>query len=219
MRTTRLTLWLVAAASLLLIAPSRAAQTAWLKSRAQAVETARNSGKLILLLAGRESCGNCQYMRNTVCESAGVKPQLTGNFVCWFCPVDDSTEWYAYASGLGGFTLPLMCVIEPGNSMSYLDRTTGIQSPSTFGDRLNSRLPTQPIALNLTRTTTSRLHWVSEPSCQYRVLRSTDLTHWTLVGGVVAGSGSGVEFADSSAGAYGVYRVMGFRPVPAGRSP
>jgi hypothetical protein len=174
---------------------------------------------LILLLAGRDTCGNCQYMKNTVCESATVKPQLEANFVCWFCPVDDSTEWYVYASGLGSFTLPLMCVIEPGNATAYLDRTTGVQTVPAFGARLTARLPTQPLTVSLSRTTASRLQWTTETPGRYRVLRSADLARWDFVGGVVAGNGAVAEFEDSSTASRGFYRVMGFRPASVGGSP
>jgi len=183
----------------------------WQASHAQAVETARNSGKLILLLAGRDTCGNCQYMKNTVCETPSVRSVIDANYVCWFCPVDSSTEWYAYASGLGTFTLPLMCVIDPGDPSRYLDRSTGTQSASVFEDRLRSHLPTAAVAVTITRTTSSRLSWATESQLQFRVQRSEDLIHWNFVGGIVLGDGSPAEFEDSFTANPCFYRVMGFR--------
>jgi hypothetical protein len=183
----------------------------WQAARAEAVEAARNSGKLILLLAGRDTCGNCQYMKNTVCETPSVRQVIDANYVCWYCPVDSSTEWYPYAAGLGSFTLPLMCVIDPGDSTNYLDRSTGTQSVSVFKDRLSSHLPTNAIAVTILRTTSSRLRWATESQLQYRVLGSEDLIHWNFVGGVVFGDGSPTEFEDSSTANRCFYRVMGFR--------
>lgn len=211
MNTNRLILWLLAVTLGWFTTPSRSAQVEWKTSRAQAVETARNSGKLILLLAGRDTCGNCQYMKGTVCESASIKPTLTGNFVAWYCPVDSSTEWHAYASGLGSFTLPLICVIEPGSPTRYLDRTTSVQSTAAFRTRLFARLPTQPITLSPTSPDFPRVAWVTETQCQYRVLRSTDLAHWSFVGEAMAGNGTALEFEDGSGAARGFYRVIGFR--------
>ncbi|MEI7902152.1 MAG: thioredoxin family protein, partial [bacterium] len=92
----------------------------WCSSRTGAVQRALDSGRLILLLAGRTTCGNCQYMKGTVCESASVRGVIDADYVCWFCPIDDSTEWYSYAGGLGSFYLPLICVIDPGSPTAYL---------------------------------------------------------------------------------------------------
>jgi len=183
----------------------------WHATRAEAVEAARNSGKLILLLAGRDTCGNCQYVKNTVCETPSVRQLIDTNYLCWFCPVDNSTEWYPYAGGLGSFTLPLICVIDPGDSTKYLDRSTATQSASAFTDRLSSHLPSNAIAVTLLRTTSSRLGWTTESQLRYRVLRSEDLLHWDFVGAVVLGDGARIDFADSSIAKHGFYRVMGFR--------
>jgi hypothetical protein len=110
----------------------------WKTSKTEAVSAAISEGKKILLLAGRETCGNCSYMKNTVCESISpaIKTLIQQKFVLWFCDVDASSDWYTYASGLGSFYLPLMCCIDPNNPDTYLDRTTGIQSPDEFYARL-----------------------------------------------------------------------------------
>ncbi len=203
--------WMLAGICFMMPLAGSAAPLVWQANRAEAVEAARNSGKLILLLAGRATCGNCQYMRYTVCETTSVRQRIDANYVCWFCPVDDSTEWYPYASGLGPFTLPLICVIDPGAATQYLDRSTATQSVSVFQSRLSSHLPTNTIAVTLLRTTSSQLRWSTESHLQYRVLKSEDMRQWDFVGAVVSGSGSAVEFEDSSTGNRCFYRVMGFR--------
>ncbi len=115
----------------------------WQTSKADAVALAKSEGKQILLVAGRETCGNCKYMRYTVCESASpaIKQLIEDNFILWFCDVDTNTDWYQYADGLGSFTLPLICLIDPDDPDKYLDRTTDIQSPEDFYARLLNSIP------------------------------------------------------------------------------
>ena len=110
----------------------------WQTSKNAAVSIAKSQGKYILLLAGREFCGNCQYMKYTACESISppIKDLIEHSFVPWFCNVDSSIEWDVYAYGLGSFYLPLICVIDPNDQDNYLDRTTGIQNLQTFHTRL-----------------------------------------------------------------------------------
>lgn len=114
------------------------ADLVWQTSKQTAVSMAKAQGKHILLLGGRETCGNCQYMRYTVCESTSppIRVLIEQSYIPWFCDVDNSTEWYDYASGLGNFYLPLICVIDPNNSDTYLDRTTSIQDIQVFYSRL-----------------------------------------------------------------------------------
>lgn len=197
--------------SFMLHSSGHAEQLVWRASRAEVVEAARNSGKLILLLAGRDTCGNCQYMKNTICEFPSVRQVLDTNYICWYCPIDTSTEWYPYATGLGSFTLPLMCVIEPGNATNYLDRTTATQSLSVFEARMGSHLPTKPISVSFVRTTTSKLLWTTESQLRYRVLCSEDLVQWTFIGDMVVGDGSQAEVLDPTSARRRFYRLMGFR--------
>jgi hypothetical protein len=115
-----------------------AANLTWQISKDTAFSMAISQNKKVLLLGGRETCGNCSYMKYTVCESVEppIKSLIEQYFIPWFCDVDTSTEWYSYASGLGGFTLPLICVIDPTNDNIYEDRTTGIQYSPEFYSRL-----------------------------------------------------------------------------------
>jgi hypothetical protein len=110
----------------------------WQTSKTAAISLAKSQGKKILLLAGRETCGNCKYMKYTLCESASppIKSLIGQYFVPWFSDVDNSTEWYPYSSGLGSFSLPLISVIDPNDSDAYLDRTTGVQDADVFCNRL-----------------------------------------------------------------------------------
>jgi hypothetical protein len=114
------------------------ADLVWQTSKRAAVSMAKAQGKYILLFGGRETCPNCQYMINTVFESTSppIKDLIEQSYIPWYCNVDNSTEWYDYASGLGAFTLPLICIIDPNDSDTYLDRTTDVQDTQVFYSRL-----------------------------------------------------------------------------------
>ena len=212
MKTLTLCVWVVLALGFPFNEPGQAAGLVWHSSRAETVTAARNTAKLILLLAGRDACGNCMYMKTTVCESPEVRALIDGNYVCWYCQIDYSTEWQAYRGGLGGFTLPLICAIDPGDSLNYLDRSTSIQTISVFQPRLRSHLPTSEIRASPTfESGAPRLLWHGESGFRYRVLESADFAAWSLVGALVRGDGSPIEFTDVSADTPRFYRIMGFK--------
>ena len=185
-----------AAAGLLFHLTAQAAPLTWQTNRTAALQAARSSGKLILLMGGRETCPNCQYMKYTVCETPSVRQLIDTNYVCWFSSVDDSTEWVTYAAGLGAFTLPLLCVIDPGDSAKYLDRSTATATPTIFQARLRSHLPANAAAPTLLRGTPARLRWTTESQVKYRILRSDNLSRWLFAGTVISGDGSPAEFVD-----------------------
>jgi thioredoxin-related protein len=106
----------------------------WQNSRKAAFEKARAEKKKVLLFGGRESCGNCRYMRTQVFETMKppVKALLEKHYVLWFSDIDNSTEWYRYAAGFKQIELPLICVIDPDSVKTYEDRTTGRQHSPGF---------------------------------------------------------------------------------------
>lgn len=111
----------------------------WLNNRDDAMAAARSAGKWVVLLAGRDSCDSCYYMKTVVAESVEppVKALITQYFVLWYSPIDNSTECLAYTDGLGtSWTLPLICVIDPAQPNKYVDRSVGIQMSATFYQRL-----------------------------------------------------------------------------------
>jgi hypothetical protein len=78
-------------------------------------------------------------MREHVCETNNppVKSLITDRYVPWYCDIDNQrTEWEPYAIGLGSFTLPLICRIDPHNPNVYIDRSTNEQDTATFYSRL-----------------------------------------------------------------------------------
>jgi len=116
--------------------PAQAASLVWSNTREQARASALSQGKLMLLLAGRPTCENCNYMKNEACEASNVRPVIDEVYVPWFSNIDYSSEWERYAVNLGYFTLPLICMIDPATTNTWLFRQTALCTPSTLESRL-----------------------------------------------------------------------------------
>ncbi len=205
----------VGAACLFSIFSCCAQSLTWQEARSNALSLALSQGKLVLLLAGRHTCGNCNFMQNTVCEttSPAIRQLIQDRFVPWFCVVDTSTEWYPYATGLGSFTLPLICCIDPNNPDAYLDRTTGIQDTQAFYNRLLAQAggsttrvvikqcwaSSGRISLSLTNLVSGKINTIE---------RSPDLRTWTPVA-VVASAAGGTNWSEPLNGGWtkAFYRV------------
>ena len=108
----------------------------WITSRSAALNQAASQGKRVLLVAGRLTCENCEALRNDICETntPPVKALLQSEFVPWYCDIDTqpSSEWSGYASGMGGITLPLVCIIDPKQPATYVARRSGAQVAGSF---------------------------------------------------------------------------------------
>jgi uncharacterized repeat protein (TIGR01451 family) len=119
----------------------------WLRNKDDAMAAARAEGKLVLLLAGRDTCSNCKTMKNTVAESQNppIKELLQQHFILWYSIVDTSSEYTKYDDGLrGGWGLPLICVINPNNPDGFLSRSTGVQQAPVFYQRILADVATLP---------------------------------------------------------------------------
>ena len=102
----------------------------WQTSKETAVALAKSQGKKILLIAGRDpGCSVTVWTKYTAAESVSppIKSLIEQHFIPWFCDIDASDEADSYATGMGRYNLPLICVIDPNSSSTYLDRTTGAQ--------------------------------------------------------------------------------------------
>jgi hypothetical protein len=170
------------------LATASPASLTWLESKTDAMSAAKSQGKLVLLLAGRPTCGNCQYMRNTVCESLSppVKALIQDRYVPWYCVVDSQAEWQPYASGLGTFILPLICCLDPNTTNQYLDRTSGGQTAQVFYDRLLAAARTNgpSIQVSLAHDMASLMITNLTVGITNRVERSFDLSDpggWSVV--------------------------------------
>ena len=102
----------------------------WLTTRSAAAAAAAASGKRILLVSGRDGCSNTRYTRFTACEDDLVRELLRDGYVLWYNDCDNlGSETWAYQSGItGSYSLPLVCVLGPDASASYLSRTTGLRT-------------------------------------------------------------------------------------------
>ena len=118
---------------------SYSASLNWCRSRANALSIAQSKNKIVLLIAGRDSCGRTNHMRD-ICETdIAVHALIEQHFVPWYCDMDSSKEWYTYAQGFSGsFDLPLICCINPSNNSKFLDRSTGKENATDFLSRLQS---------------------------------------------------------------------------------
>jgi len=122
----------------------------WITNKTEAYAAARTQGKLVLLLVGRATCSNCKTMKEVVAESTypPVKTLINDYFIPWYSDIDSSEDYRDYSTNLNpGWILPLICVIDPAQSSLYLDRSTGIQQPLVFHQRLlrhATPLMTQP---------------------------------------------------------------------------
>jgi hypothetical protein len=117
----------------------------WHTSKTQALALATQENKKLILVAGRDTCGNTTYMRFTLFEKETIRTLLANNYILWYSDVDTSSDWYTYASGLGSFALPLIAIIDPANSSSYLERSTDIQTEANIQTLLEKwKISTQP---------------------------------------------------------------------------
>ena len=80
---------------------------------------AASDGKFVLMVAGRDTCGNTNYFRNIVCETPDIKANLVANYSLWYCNVDATDGFWKYVSGGGGY-LPFIAIIDPKNLSSSL---------------------------------------------------------------------------------------------------
>ena len=99
----------------------------------KAIARAKTEGKLILAVFGRTHCPDCTAMEAILRKTNPPLDQwLRASCVSWHANIDESTEWQRYASGLGPFSLPLMCLVDPAKPGVALARWTGLISAKTF---------------------------------------------------------------------------------------
>ena len=85
----------------------------WHTTKAEAFAAAQASGKRILLVYGRDTCGNTTATRNSTCEDATVKAKLLADYVLWYSNCDtQSSESGKYLMNFNGY-LPGVTVIDP----------------------------------------------------------------------------------------------------------
>ncbi len=123
------------------------AAISWYTTRAAAVAAAQASGKLILLVGGSSTCGKTKFVKTNMCERASIRQVIDPHYIGWYCEVNAGNEEDPYTTGLGGYNFPLVCVINPNDSLHFLDRSTDIfYDEAAFRARLLSHVPAGPVA-------------------------------------------------------------------------
>lgn len=115
----------------------------WYVTKTEAVAAAKASGKRIILVYGRDGCYNTTWTRECLSANPSIKPLVDAGYVCWYCNCDGDTadEASAYRSGLGYYTLPMVCVLNPQDMSAYLNRTTGWQDAETISGYVDKYKP------------------------------------------------------------------------------
>ena len=113
----------------------------WYTSKTEAFDLAAADGKMVLMVAGRDTCANTNYFRNTVCETADIKAILLADYILWYTIVDDPTsDFYMYTQGMDGY-LPFVAIIAPEKDK----RLKGHSGPMSIPDARNFFNPCTPI--------------------------------------------------------------------------
>ncbi|CAK0780146.1 hypothetical protein CCP4SC76_7230010 [Gammaproteobacteria bacterium] len=170
----------------------------WSTSESNALTLASQQKKWVILVAGRDTCLNTTYMRNTVFQQESIKNLIDQNFVLWYSNVDNSGEFWPYASGLGGYTLPLICSIDPNKPKFCIDRTTSLQTIPNTLDRL------QKLVQQVGTCSTSSKAWIYKSYLGYygRCPDQEGLTFWCRslgsangdLGSIISGFGTSEEY-------------------------
>ena len=120
---------------------ARGERLAWYRSASSALAAAKSSGKLILMICGRETCGNTIGTRDYTCEDPEVRAALDG-YVTWFCNCDTQRDdFWNYVSDTVSFALPLVCVINPSVPNKYVGRSFGYMDTSRMLSFLKANGP------------------------------------------------------------------------------
>jgi hypothetical protein len=99
----------------------------------EAVEKAKAEGKMLLLMAGNQSCGNCSMMKNSLKTDtgSGLNALASDMYVVCYLDANDPANQSVLApftAGLpSGYGLPLTAVVDPNNPDQAVGRVmTGI---------------------------------------------------------------------------------------------
>jgi hypothetical protein len=151
----------------------------WQVSRDEAVALARAQGKKILLVAGRyPGCSQTEWTIDFATESVNppIKSLIEQYFIPWYSDIDTSSETDIYVTGMGLYYLPLICVIDPNDSLHFLDRSTGGIELQSFYARL-LHYSTCGFNISLSEQTFSS----SSNAGTVNVTSSSDECPWTAV--------------------------------------
>lgn len=122
-------------------ADSNKPELVWVKSKNAAISQALAEGKMILLLAGRVECGNCNLVQRSLSEYSAPDCDILGTikkyYVPWYTNVDFSSDWTWYNIGYPQqIGLPFMALIDPANPKVEMIRWNGIPWHTTYYNNL-----------------------------------------------------------------------------------
>jgi hypothetical protein len=133
----------------MLALPCSAQDLVYETTQANAIARAKAEGKMILTEFGRPTCSDCLAMRTRFnLLSPALKQWILASCVLWESDIDLSSEYVPYASGLGAFSLPLMCFVDPAKPGAFTARYNGlIGAPTFFGDIKAQALKNLPVVV------------------------------------------------------------------------
>ena len=100
----------------------------WHEDKDEVFKIAKEQGKLIFLLVGRETCGNCQGTRRLLNEEP-LRPIVDDNYIMWFSDRDNNdrkaevkiyTDKFDIQSKIQSMLLPFLYIIDPNEPEKYL---------------------------------------------------------------------------------------------------
>lgn len=106
----------------------------WYLTKSDAEAAAKASGRRIILVYGRDGCDNTSWTRECLSADPSIKPLVDAGYVCWYCNCDGDRygEAYGYTVGLGYYSLPMVCIIDPKDMSAPLYRTSDWQEAETI---------------------------------------------------------------------------------------
>ncbi len=110
----------------------------WYTTKDEVMAAAKDSGKLILIVYGRDTGSNATYFRRTVCETDDIKENLRKNYILWYANYDDSVtreDVKPYIKGMSG-TLPFLVIVDP-TSDTALKKRNGYTTVDAGRDFVN----------------------------------------------------------------------------------
>ena len=104
-------------------------------TKEEAVEEAWRTNKRILLVRGREKCGNTSSTLFYSIPSSTVKPLLDAGYILWYSNCDRQTDASRYSAG--GY-LPTVAILDPSDMAAFIVGISGRQSESELKSFLDA---------------------------------------------------------------------------------
>ena len=113
----------------------------WYEERTEAFAAAKKENKNVLLFWGNNSCGSCIGTKLRLNQTA-LKEIVDESFIPWFCDADRSRQADDYTALYFAISYPLICIIDPNDSIVPLSYSIGSASVEKLRIMLTENLPT-----------------------------------------------------------------------------